>query len=327
MWQFAVGTSRVAVTGGRGMTINVLSLPAERRRASARIVAMLAIAVVTPRTSIAAEQAAGVLLYEQGSAGVFHYNIDVKDSGTTSVGTVWYSWIPGEDFLGIRPTNLVAPPGWTVQVTNLGTSDGFAVQWINNNGPLMPGKTLSGFAFDTTQTPAELAGSSPVFSSAALSTTFIYSGAPFSDAGFELNINPTAHPWQNPFAALDINNDGLVSPADVALEVSALVSSGIRTLGVPTVGDTLPRFVDTNGDGLLSPVDLLGIINQLAVQFPSASALGVTAHPSLIDVGAVATVPEPSSAALLLLGSAILAFAWQRRKRRVDKLFRGVLGA
>ncbi len=277
----------------------------------------IAFAVVETRPSIGAEQATGVLLYEQGSAGVFQYNIDVKDSGTTNIGTLWYGWVPGEDFLGTSPTNLEAPSGWSVQVTNLGANDGFAVQWINHSGPLTPGQTLSGFGFNTTQAPTVLAGTSPFHSDVPVSTTFIYIGAPLTDAGFEFNINPTAHLWQNPFAQLDVNNDGMVSAADVLLEVNALRTSGIHSLGVPTVGETLPRFVDTNGDGLLSPIDLLLVVGQLTVQSPTASDLGMSEHPSAITMH---IVPEPSSAALLFLGSAILAVVGHRRRASFSDL-------
>ncbi len=188
-------------------------------------------------------------------------DIDVKDSGTTSVGTLWYSWVPGRDFLGLSPTNLAAPAGWQVHVTNTGANDGLAVQWVNNSGPLGAGQTLSGFSFDSTETPAVLMGNSQFFSGTPISTTFIYGGAPFSDAGFQFNIDPATHLWQNPFAALDVNNDGVITQADVNLVVNGLVASGIRTLGIPTVGSTLPRFVDTTGDGLLSPGDLLDVLN------------------------------------------------------------------
>ncbi len=291
------------------MKINDLPWLVERSRGLARILSLVALVIVAPQSLIGAEQAVGVLLYEQASASQFHYNIDLKNSGTTNVGTLWYSWVLGEDFLGVRPTNPVAPPGWTAQVTNLGANDGFAVQWINNSGPLPPGQTLSGFGFDITATPTVLTGSSPFFSGVPISTTFIYGGAPFSDAGFELNINPTAHPWQNPFAPLDVNNDGMISPADVLLEISALVSSGIRTLGVPTVGETLPRFADTNGDGLLSPADLLAVISQLDGHSAVVPSFEMAAH-----AAAVAIVPEPSSARSLLLGSAILATVFWRRR-------------
>lgn len=239
----------------------------------------------------AAEQAMGVLFYQQGAGGVFHYDIDVKDSGTTNIGTLWYGWVPGKDFLGLSPTNLAAPAGWQVHVTNTGATDGFAVQWINNSGPLAAGQTLSGFSFDSTESPAVLMGNSQFFSGTPISTTFIYGGAPFSDAGFQFNIDPATHLWQNPFASLDVNNDGLITQADVNLVVNGLVASGIRTLGIPTVGSTLPRFVDTTGDGLLSPGDLLDMLNQ--VDGPAAHAASVLGHPLASSAVATAAVPEP----------------------------------
>lgn len=68
--------------------------------------------------------------------------------------------------------------------------------------------------------------------------------------------------WHNSRMALDVNNDGHISPID-ALGVINLLNSG-STLGGSGEGEEGDRmFVDTNDDGHLSPIDALLVINHL----------------------------------------------------------------
>jgi hypothetical protein len=48
----------------------------------------------------------------------------------------------------------MSPTGWTDQLTNSGA----AIMWMSSSSPLAGGGKLSGFSFDSTQTPAQLAG-------------------------------------------------------------------------------------------------------------------------------------------------------------------------
>jgi hypothetical protein len=48
-----------------------------------------------------------------------------------------------------------------------------------------PGNSLTGFIFSTPDGPDQIAGPSASHSSTLASTSFVYSGAPFSDSGFE----------------------------------------------------------------------------------------------------------------------------------------------
>ena len=54
-------------------------------------------------------------------------------------GRFWYSWVPGEDFMPVSPTNITSPTGWTEMVTNAGSLDGFAIQWTTSSAPLAAG--------------------------------------------------------------------------------------------------------------------------------------------------------------------------------------------
>ncbi|HPM85393.1 MAG TPA: dockerin type I domain-containing protein, partial [Candidatus Anammoximicrobium sp.] len=75
-------------------------------------------------------------------------------------------------------------------------------------------------------------------------------------------LSPT--PWTNPKNALDVNNDGFVTPADALMMINAINVSGPRVLPpVPAAGDALPPFRDTNWDNVLEATDVLNIVNFL----------------------------------------------------------------
>jgi hypothetical protein len=289
-------------------------------RARIGILAGLA-SMLGPSTSFAAEIASGTLLYRQVDASTFRYDIDLQNSGTTNVGTLWYAWIPGHDFMPIAPTNIVSPPGWSAIVTGGNAPNGFAIQWVNNSGPLTPGHTLRGFGFDSQESLAQLAD-------ATISQTFVYSGAPFSDSGFQFNIVPTTHPWHNPFVSTDVDNNGSVVPLDALQVINALISSGAHSLSVPTLNDAVPPFIDVNGDGLLGPLDALQVINQL-IQGTSA-ALHSTSNSNSADFrsaelfsATILNVPEPAGEILTLWGAVSLALYYgaSRRKRTLLRQF------
>ncbi len=89
--------------------------------------------------------------------------------------------------------------------------------------------------------------------------------------------------WQNPFNALDVDDDRAVAPIDVLLifnELNALPGSGItgadRKLPEITSGTSPPPYLDVNGDGFVSPLDALLIINVLNEdRLPPALTLGL----------------------------------------------------
>jgi hypothetical protein len=85
--------------------------------------------------------------------------------------------------------NIDSPSGWSDIVTHGGTSDGYAIQWVAS-GPseaLQPSQSLSGYQFQSTVTPAELAAANVFYADKLpVTTAFIYSGTPFSDPGFQL---------------------------------------------------------------------------------------------------------------------------------------------
>jgi hypothetical protein len=156
---------------------------------------MLLVAVAGMVSSVhAAEIASAIISSTQLDPTDWQYDVTLTDTGTTNVGTFWFSWVPGEDFMGVAPADVLAPASWGDAVTHGGAGDGFAIQWVADaaGDELTPGNSLGGFQFDSTLSPSQMAGDSPFYPGMPVLTAFVYSGAPFSDAGFQLLVQPAA---------------------------------------------------------------------------------------------------------------------------------------
>jgi hypothetical protein len=124
------------------------------------------------------------------SPGVFQYDLTLQNTGTTNIGTFWFSWIPGAGFMPATPSSVLSPAGWSDLITNGGGS----IQWTTGS-PLAAGGSLTSFQFDSTVTPANMAGVFPgpgLGTGDAITTSFIYIGAPFGDPGAQIVATPAA---------------------------------------------------------------------------------------------------------------------------------------
>jgi hypothetical protein len=134
----------------------------------------------------ASELASATYTFIQINPTTYQYDLTLNDIGSTNIGTFWFSWIPGEDFMPVNPTNILSPASWTPVVTHAGGSDGYAIQWVAGAGSaLTPGASFAGFDFDSTATPDQMADISPFFDH-PVTTSVVYSQGPFSDGGFQL---------------------------------------------------------------------------------------------------------------------------------------------
>jgi hypothetical protein len=153
------------------------------------IVASAAIAHAGPLSASATISA------DQVSPGVYDYSIDLTNTGTTTIGTFWFSWVPGNGFLSVTPSSVWSPSNWTDTQTN----GGAAILWTADSASdyLQPGWSLSGFGFESTETPAELlldfTGSGPGAGDPVLTST-IYIGAPFSSDPTIFAVTETPEP-------------------------------------------------------------------------------------------------------------------------------------
>jgi hypothetical protein len=152
--------------------------------------------------AVTSEDAGGVITSKSLGAGNWQYDITLSNNSTadnadTTIGTFWFSWAPGQEYMEAVPTAVLAPTGWTAAITG---TVGSGIQFVAMSGDLLhAGASLSGFQFDSTETPAQLAGPSSLFQHQAETTSAAYVGAPFSDtttAGdvFSLTVQNTTPP-------------------------------------------------------------------------------------------------------------------------------------
>jgi hypothetical protein len=111
------------------------------------------------------------------SSGEYQYNITLNNTGSSPIGVYWFSWVPGAGFLSPTPSNVMSPSGWTDKPTNSGA----AILWMAGNSQLAPGGTLTGFSFESTETPAQLAGrvmGSGLGAGDPITTSYVYTMLP-----------------------------------------------------------------------------------------------------------------------------------------------------
>jgi hypothetical protein len=165
--------------------------------------------LLTAPASGAGLSAAGILSATRDGAN-WDYTIDLTDTGTTTIGTFWFSWIPGQGYLPTLPSGFAPPAGWAANLTDgPPPGDGYSIQFLANTpaNEMTPGSSLQ-FGFISTDSPSTLAGISAIHPPTPILTATIHSGAPFSDAGFQFVVASVPEP-----SSLTLGIVGLVSLA------------------------------------------------------------------------------------------------------------------
>lgn len=111
--------------------------------------------------------------------------------------------------------------------------------------------------------------------------------------------------FKNPREAVDVNDDGHITPVDALLVINQLNSAGAHQLGVQLAASAAGPYIDTNGDGYLTPVDALLVINRLnanaaAASSSSANALRTAAETSEDPSRAVVSTTNEANTATSL---------------------------
>jgi hypothetical protein len=120
-------------------------------------------------------------------AGGYHYDITLNNTGSVDIGTFWFGWVPGYDFLPSAPSNIQAPSGWYGYPSGGYPPDGNSIEFYAYAGGLSPGSSLD-FGFDSADSPATLAGDSANYPFDPILTAYTYGGTPFSDAGNQFQV-------------------------------------------------------------------------------------------------------------------------------------------
>ena len=105
------------------------------------------------------------------------YDLQITNTGSTNIGTLWFAWIPGQDYLMNIPTNFGAPAGWAEKLVSHDFNQGYGIQW--QGSALAPGQTLDGFTFESADSLSYMAGNSPFDSGVPVTTSFVYEMGPF----------------------------------------------------------------------------------------------------------------------------------------------------
>ncbi len=115
----------------------------------------------------------------------WRYDVTITNSGTTPIGTLWFAWIPGQNYLFSQPTSIVAPASWTP--ATFGSSSNWSLRFTaaNTGVDVNAGSSLGGFSFVSTMSPTQISGNSPNFGGTTpVTTSFFYQAAAFGDPGF-----------------------------------------------------------------------------------------------------------------------------------------------
>lgn len=124
-------------------------------------------------TASATTSASATYRSQQLGLNSYQYNFTLQNTGTTPIGTFWFSWIPGYDLLPTTPSSVSSPIGWTGGPMSEGIGSS-SVMW-NAATLLQPGESISGFAFNSSDSPSTLAGTSAFFG-LPVDESYVYSG-------------------------------------------------------------------------------------------------------------------------------------------------------
>jgi hypothetical protein len=263
---------------------------------------------VTPVTSVARETASATVVASQLTPTTYQYSITLKNTSkgraaaANQIGTFWYAWLPGEDFLDTAPLTVTSPAGWTDKITNSGASDGFAIQWVNTTSPLKAGRSLSGFVFTSTDTPGQVFGKSSFYPTPPVNTSDVYSGAPFSDAGFVLDaVGSILNPRGDLLPELQVSSlvTGSTVPAngDVNPYGVTFVPKGFATGGSLAAGDVLVSNFN-NSDNLQGTGSTIVSVNPAGATstfYQGPAGVGLTTALGVLRSGFVLVGNVPST--------------------------------
>ena len=122
-----------------------------------------------------------------GSGPEYTFTVTVNDTGSTTVGTFWFSWVPGQDYMSAQPTSISSPAGWNAQVTtaNYAGQTGYAIEWQASSAgsDLQSGGSSASFSFANTETPAQMAAGSPFDGKPRTATAVVYTGGALIGSG------------------------------------------------------------------------------------------------------------------------------------------------
>jgi hypothetical protein len=89
------------------------------------------------------------------------------------------------------PIAITAPTGWTEQITNEGTGDGYGILWTANSSTyyVQAGSSMN-FSFTSADTPSSVDGNSVYYPGKPVGESFVYPQGAYSDEGHIFDVMP-----------------------------------------------------------------------------------------------------------------------------------------
>jgi hypothetical protein len=196
------------------------------------------VAVSRPAAAVTIENASATFTSQNLGGGEWQYDITLSnnssaDNANTTVGTFWFSWAPGQEYMEAKPTDVLSPTGWTEKLTGEeNAGDGNAIQWVAMSGSLLhAGSSLSGFQFDSTESPSQITGPSSFFQNQPETLSAAYTQGPFSDStngGDVFNVTEVSD--NNPIPPINGSGGGSGSSGASAVPLPAASGQALATL-------------------------------------------------------------------------------------------------
>ncbi len=169
-----------------------------RKQPRSKLRRFLQLEVMEGRALMSGITASGVISSTPAGSN-FDYTIDLTNSSssTASIGTFWYAWTPApfQDFLATKPVSVSPPAGWTETITNIGSTDGYAIEFVSSGTAynVQAGSSLN-FNFTSADAPASVNGNSAFYPSTPVGKSFVYSEGPEQGIADEFVVAAAAAP-------------------------------------------------------------------------------------------------------------------------------------
>jgi uncharacterized protein YjdB len=211
------------------IALGCLSSPNVRRCVRRFHAGSLPSAIELERRALLANITPTAVISATPSGANYTYTITLTDAKTSNatIGTFWYAWVPGQDYLATRPISVTPPTGWTANITNEGAHDGFAIEFTSSNAShnVPIGGSLT-FKFTSADKPASVNGNSSFFPGIPVGTSFVYPTGPFSDGGHQFVVKPAAAAPTLVSIAISPAKPGVAKGETKQLSISGKFSDG-----------------------------------------------------------------------------------------------------
>jgi hypothetical protein len=147
----------------------------------------------TKKMSASVKATANVVGTSNGQGG-FNYTVTLNDTGSTTIGTFWFSWVPGASYMTAIPSAIGFPTGWTDSIVP--ESGGYSIEWTAKTSAsyIQAGGSSSAFTFTSSETPAQLAANSTLAPTVPTTTAFVYSGPALASSSDQFVASVTLPP-------------------------------------------------------------------------------------------------------------------------------------